>query len=78
MPSTKGFSGPIIMKSISLPNIKSFSFSKFFRSIFIFVAIAFVPAFPGKQKIFLILSEFFNDKHIACSRPPLPITPTFI
>ena len=34
--------------------------------------------FPGKQKISLILLEFFKLLQIACSLPPLPIIPTFI
>ena len=41
-------------------------------------AILEVPAFPGKQKILSILSEFLKHWQIACSLPPLPIIPTFV
>ena len=47
--SFKGFSGPTIIKLILFCIIKSFSFSKLFKSILTFSAIELVPAFPGKQ-----------------------------
>jgi hypothetical protein len=37
-----------------------------------------VPAFPGAQKISGLRESFFNFQHKACSRPPFPITNTFI
>ena len=49
IPSTKGFSGPIITRSILFEIIKSLISLKFSRSREIFLAISEVPALPGKQ-----------------------------
>ena len=78
IPSTNGFSGPTTTRSILLDNIKFFNSSKSSKFNEIFSAMSEVPALPGKQYIFLILGDFFNDIQIECSRPPLPIIPTFI
>ena len=56
IPSTSGFSGPIITISISFFFTKFIISSKLLTSIEIFFAIRFVPAFPGIQKILLITS----------------------
>ena len=77
-PSTKGFSGPIMTRSIFSLFINFFNNSKLSKSKLIFSAISAVPALPGKQKILDIYFELFKLEQIACSLPPLPIIPTFI
>ena len=37
-----------------------------------------IPALPGAQYILSTLSDWLIFQHIACSRPPLPTTNTFI
>ena len=43
-----------------------------------FSAIFEVPAFPGMQKIFLVLFDKAIFSQIACSLPQLPIKAIFI
>ena len=78
IPSTNGFSGPTITRSILFSNIKSFNFSKSFISISIFFDTWDVPALPGKQYISLTYFDFLIAKHIECTLQPLPIIPTFM
>ena len=77
-PSTKGFSGPTIIKSILFLITVFFISSKLFRSIDKFSAIRLVPAFPGIQKILVTFFEVYKKWLNACSLPPLPIIPIFI
>ena len=51
IPSTRGFSGPMITISILFLLMKSFNKLKSLKSKSTFSAIALVPAFPGIQKI---------------------------
>jgi hypothetical protein len=60
IPSTNGFSGPTIIKSILFNNIKSFNSLKFSKFKLIFSAISAVPALPGKQYICSTLFELFK------------------
>ena len=78
IPSTSGFSGPTIIKSILFLIENSLIWLKLDKLISIFLAISEVPALPGKQYILLTLGDFLMDRHRACSLPPLPIIPTFI
>ena len=61
IPSTKGFSGPTIIKSILFCIINFLNSFRFPRSISIFSAISDVPALPGKQKIFFTNFDFFKE-----------------
>ena len=78
IPPTSGSSIPITVKSIffSLANATSLSNSIALMSTH--SAICEIPALPGAQYILstLGLCEIFQQ--IACSRPPLPTTSTFI
>ena len=78
IPFTSGFSGPTINRVIFFSKAFFLISLKLSMSISIFLAIKLVPAFPGKQYIFLTKFESLIFRHKACSRPPLPIIPTFI
>ena len=80
IPLTKGFSGPMTVKSICLlmANSTNPSISSACISILIIEFSNSVPPFPGATKIFLTkgLLDIFHDR--ACSLPPDPTINTFI
>ena len=73
IPSTRGFSGPTITKSILYSSTNFPSLLKSNMSSFTFSAINLVPALPGKQYNLLSLGDFDIWSAIACSLPPFPI-----
>ena len=78
IPRDKGSSGPTKTKSILCNLINLRSLLKLSISTSIFFAKFSVPAFPGKQNIFLHNFDSCNFLQRACSLPPLPINPIFM
>ena len=75
-PSTRGFSGPTTIRSISLSITKFAIDSKSETPKFTFSAISDVPGLPGAQYKFFRSGLFDKERAIACSLPPEPITRT--
>ena len=78
MPSDNGSSGPTTTHStlFSLQNSPIWSNSE--TGIPSTRVASVMPSFPGNANTSFTLSERFNARTIACSRPPLPITKVFI
>ena len=80
MPLTKGFSGPMIVKSIFslMANCANPSISSACISILMIEFSNSVPPFPGATKISFTkgLLDIFHER--ACSLPPDPTIKTFI
>ncbi len=78
IPSARGLSGPIIVRSICSDKAKSESSSWLLTGMSIHSAHCSIPAFPGAQYIFFTLALFATFHAIACSLPPPPTINTFI
>ena len=78
IPSTRGFSGPTISKSILFFSTACLISWKLLISIIKFLEIFSVPPLPGIQKILSTLLDLLKAKQIEFSLPPLPIIPTFM
>ena len=78
MPLTKGSSGPTITSLISFAITAFLIPSKSLTPTGRLVAHFAVPAFPGAAKSRPHLGLCFNFQQRVCSRPPAPMTNTFI
>ena len=78
IPPTSGSSMPTTVKSMALSLANATSLSNSIAFISTHSATSAIPALPGAQYILSTLGLWLIFQHIACSRPPLPTTKTFI
>ena len=77
-PPTSGSSIPITVRSIAFSLANATSLSNSIALISTHSATSAIPALPGAQYILSTLGLWLIFQHMACSRPPLPTTKTFI
>ena len=78
IPIARGSSGVTTQKSTFSFLASSTIFAKSIALTLTHLASAAIPPLPGAQIISSIVGFSFNLRMIACSRPPEPITKTFI
>jgi len=78
IPPTSGSSIPITVRSIAFSLANATSLSNSIALISTHSATSAIPALPGAQYILSTLGLWLIFQHMACSRPPLPTTKTFI
>ena len=78
MPPASGASGPTTVRAIFSAWAKSASASKSVSATLCSAGSAAVPALPGATNTLCTFSDVFNFHASACSRPPPPMTKTFI
>src|SRR5262245_41333169 len=86
MPSARGLSGPTTVKSAFFSNANASSFGKssapmlrHWTTVWLLARLSFaIPAFPRAHHIARTCGHCARFHTIACSRPPEPMTNTFI